>query len=59
MSYDDVDRTASTEKFQAFVDDDAPQQPPARQSGPPVGVIAGVIGVVVVLAVLAWLLLAG
>ncbi|MFF2522195.1 hypothetical protein [Streptomyces liangshanensis] len=51
------DPAGSTQMFRAFVDDGEPQrrQAPQQQSGPKVGLIVGVVAVVVVLAVVAWL----
>ncbi|PRH76202.1 hypothetical protein C6N75_26905 [Streptomyces solincola] len=53
------DPAGSTQMFRAFVDDGAPrrrQEPPAR-SGPRVGLIAGVVLALVVVAAVAWLAL--
>lgn len=51
------DPAGSTQMFRAFVDEGEPQrrQAPQQQSGPKTGVIVGVVAVVVVLAVVAWL----
>ncbi|MFF4169759.1 hypothetical protein [Streptomyces sp. NPDC001744] len=52
------DPAGNTQMFRAFVDEGAPQrqQPQAvAASGPRVGLIAGVVAAVVVLAVVAWL----
>ncbi|MFJ2645904.1 hypothetical protein [Streptomyces sp. SID3212] len=51
------DPAGSTQMFRAFVDDGEPErrQAPQQQSGPKVGLIVGVVAVVVVLAVVAWL----
>ncbi|MEV7090286.1 hypothetical protein AB0O07_31145 [Streptomyces sp. NPDC093085] len=51
------DPAGSTQMFRAFVDEGEPQRRQAapQQSGPKAGVIVGVIGAVVVLAVVAWL----
>ncbi|KPI00298.1 hypothetical protein OK074_5906 [Actinobacteria bacterium OK074] len=56
------DPAGSTQMFRAFVDDApqgaGPQQAAATtSSGPRVGLIAGVVAVVVVLAAVAWLAL--
>ncbi|WP_175410555.1 hypothetical protein [Streptomyces sp. TRM64462] len=55
------DPAGSTQMFRAFVDDGAPQrqqQSVAVQSaGPRVGLIAGIVAVVVVVAAVAWLAL--
>ncbi|MFI9119154.1 hypothetical protein [Streptomyces bikiniensis] len=54
------DPAGSTQMFRAFVDEGAPQQQPqavAASSGPRVGLIAGVIAAVVILAGVAWLAL--
>ncbi|MET9426343.1 MULTISPECIES: hypothetical protein [unclassified Streptomyces] len=56
------DPAGSTQMFRAFVDEGAPQrqQPAAAatSSGPRVGLIAGVVAVVVIVAAVAWLALA-
>ncbi|WP_329456708.1 hypothetical protein [Streptomyces sp. NBC_01497] len=53
------DPGGSTQMFRAFVDEGEPQRQPAAvqrsSGGPKVGVIVGVVLVVVVLAVVAWL----
>ncbi|MET9478707.1 hypothetical protein [Streptomyces sp. NPDC006638] len=51
------DPAGSTQMFRAFVDDGEPErrQAPQQQSGPKAGLIIGVVAVVVVLAVVAWL----
>ncbi|NBM16446.1 hypothetical protein [Streptomyces sp. GC420] len=55
------DPAGSTQMFRAFVDEGAPQEPrptaATQGGGPRVGVIAGVIAVIVVLAAVAWLAL--
>ncbi|MFJ6571273.1 hypothetical protein ACIQNU_28050 [Streptomyces sp. NPDC091292] len=57
------DPAGSTQMFRAFVDEGAPQagggpqQPQATSSGPRVGLIAGVIAAVVIVAAVAWLAL--
>ncbi|MFF2852394.1 hypothetical protein ACFVT5_39755 [Streptomyces sp. NPDC058001] len=57
------DPAGSTQMFRAFVDEGAPQgggpqQPqPTTSSGPRLGVIAGVIAAVVIVAAVAWLAL--
>ncbi|GAA2449234.1 MULTISPECIES: hypothetical protein [Streptomyces] len=53
------DPAGSTQMFRAFVDEGTPQRQhhaPA-QSGPRVGLIAGVVAVVVIVAAVAWLAL--
>ncbi|MEU7281260.1 hypothetical protein AB0A69_21140 [Streptomyces sp. NPDC045431] len=55
------DPAGSTQMFRAFVDEGTPQrqQPAATtSSGPRVGLIAGVVAVVVIVAAVAWLALA-
>ncbi|MFE7134362.1 hypothetical protein ACFVIM_26230 [Streptomyces sp. NPDC057638] len=56
------DPAGSTQMFRAFVDDGAPQgrrqAAPPQSSGPRVGLIAGVVAVIVVVAAVAWLALA-
>ncbi|MFD8013830.1 hypothetical protein [Streptomyces sp. NPDC058955] len=56
------DPAGSTQMFRAFVDEGTPQQHQpqqvaAAQSGPRVGVIAGVIAAIVVVAAVVWLAL--
>ncbi|MER7112141.1 hypothetical protein [Streptomyces sp. NPDC000229] len=53
------DPAGSTQMFRAFVDEGTPQrqQQVAAQSGPKVGLIAGVVAVVVIVAAVAWLAL--
>ncbi|MFF8832166.1 hypothetical protein [Streptomyces sp. NPDC015131] len=54
------DPAGSTQMFRAFVDEGAPQQqrqPAAAQSGPRLGLIAGIVAVVVIVAAVAWLAL--
>ncbi|MFE0643295.1 hypothetical protein [Streptomyces sp. NPDC058877] len=58
---EDYDPAGSTQMFRAFVDEGTRQrqesQVAAAKSGPRVGLIAGVVAVVVVLAAVAWLAL--
>ncbi|MGW4032633.1 hypothetical protein ACWEFL_25600 [Streptomyces sp. NPDC004838] len=52
------DPAGSTQMFRAFVDDGTPQgrrQAAPAQSGPKVGLIAGVVAAIVVLGAVAWL----
>ncbi|MDX3854108.1 hypothetical protein [Streptomyces sp. AK02-01A] len=50
------DPAGSTQMFRAFVDDGEPERRQApQQSGPKAGLIVGVVAVVVILAVVAWL----
>lgn len=53
------DPAGSTQMFRAFVDEGTPQrrQQVAAQSGPKIGLIAGVVAVVVIVAAVAWLAL--
>ncbi|ORT57927.1 hypothetical protein [Streptomyces sp. CB03238] len=53
------DPAGSTQMFRAFVDEGTPRRQPqvAAQSGPRVGLIAGVVAVVVIVAAVAWLAL--
>ncbi|MEU6811809.1 hypothetical protein ABZ920_23095 [Streptomyces sp. NPDC046831] len=52
------DPAGSTQMFRAFVDEAAPQATPQQaQSGPRVGLIAGIVVAVVIVAAVAWLAL--
>ncbi|GAA2486251.1 hypothetical protein [Streptomyces gobitricini] len=53
------DPAGSTQMFRAFVDEGTPQrqQHVAARPGPRVGLIAGVVAVVVIVAAVAWLAL--
>lgn len=52
------DPAGSTQMFRAFVDEGAPaRQSAATSSGPRIGLIAGVVAVVVIVAAVAWLAL--
>ncbi|GAB1328795.1 hypothetical protein [Streptomyces sp. NPDC093260] len=54
------DPAGSTQMFRAFVDEAAPQgrqQPQQTSSGPRIGLIAGVVVAVLVIAAVAWLAL--
>ncbi|MEV3989579.1 hypothetical protein AB0J57_11805 [Streptomyces sp. NPDC049837] len=53
------DPAGSTQMFRAFVDEGTPQrqQQVAAQSGSRVGLIAGIVAVVVIVAAVAWLAL--
>ncbi|MCK8676419.1 MULTISPECIES: hypothetical protein [Streptomyces] len=54
------DPAGSTQMFRAFVDEGTPQRRPqaAAPAGPRVGLIAGVVLAVIVVAAVAWLALA-
>ncbi|MEU2547263.1 hypothetical protein [Streptomyces roseolus] len=57
------DPAGSTQMFRAFVDEGTPQHQPqqaaaASSGGPRLGVIAGVIGAIVVVAAVVWLAVA-
>ncbi|MGI5481931.1 hypothetical protein [Streptomyces lavendofoliae] len=51
------DPAGSTQMFRAFVDEGTPRRPQqvAARSGPRVGLIAGVVAAVVIVAAVAWL----
>ncbi|MGP3980598.1 hypothetical protein [Streptomyces sp. KR80] len=51
------DPAGNTQMFRAFVDEGATGRRPAASAGPRVGLIAGVLAIVVVVAAVAWLAL--
>ncbi|MFF1511657.1 hypothetical protein [Streptomyces sp. NPDC058326] len=61
QSPEGYDPAGNTQMFRAFVDEGAPQQlqpqAVASSGGPKVGLIVGVVAVIVVVAVAAWLAL--